>query len=376
MSERVFFSDIAHALRETLASQGGAWVDLPVLVDAGLLLDLSGELVRGRLVMAAGLAPEQALRPDLTVPAALDFAACPSAARRYLLDGVAFRAPGPGDHRPPEFRQIGFEWFGDLQRLESDIAAVRLTLDALAAAGAPAKIVRFGDPSLYQAALAATPLSPSWRRRFASAFGRPQRLERLFLEAQQAFSPPHPALSAALKSAPADASEQAIAELFAIAGFDLVGARDITDIAERLIDQGDRASEGPLPLDALAALKRLLAVEGRADEALTALERLDQEFGLAIAQRLMEWRARLAVLSVAHPGCDFTFAPAFGGGFAYYDGLIFQASDPALPEGQAMAAGGRYDGLIAKVSGGKAQAPAIGAMIRPDRVRFVAGARR
>ena len=62
------------------------------------------------------------------------------------------------------------------------------------------------------------------------------------------------------------------------------------------------------------------------------------------------------------------FRSGFGRRFTYYDGFLFETLGANLAESQPIASGGRYDGLVSGLSNGKADATAIGGVVRPDRV--------
>jgi ATP phosphoribosyltransferase regulatory subunit len=57
---------------------------------------------------------------------------------------------------------------------------------------------------------------------------------------------------------------------------------------------------------------------------------------------------------------------AFGRAFGYYDGFLFEVRGEALGEDRPVAAGGRYDGLPARL-GGDVKTGAVGCMVRPAR---------
>ena len=57
---------------------------------------------------------------------------------------------------------------------------------------------------------------------------------------------------------------------------------------------------------------------------------------------------------------------AFGRAFGYYDGFLFEARSMALGPDRPVAAGGRYDGLLARL-GARRSAGAVGCMVRPWR---------
>jgi ATP phosphoribosyltransferase regulatory subunit len=65
-----------------------------------------------------------------------------------------------------------------------------------------------------------------------------------------------------------------------------------------------------------------------------------------------------------------TLSTAFGRSFGYYDGVLFEVRSDALGEDRPVAAGGRYDGLPARL-GSETQntigTGAVGCMVRPAR---------
>ncbi|HLZ83897.1 MAG TPA: ATP phosphoribosyltransferase regulatory subunit, partial [Caulobacteraceae bacterium] len=79
------------------------------------------------------------------------------------------------------------------------------------------------------------------------------------------------------------------------------------------------------------------------------------------------WERRLSALATAGvPSDRIRFSAAFGRAFGYYDGVLFEVHSAALGEDQAVAAGGRYDGLPARL-GASLPTGAVGCMVRPGR---------
>ena len=112
-------ADVLAAIRAPFAD---GWarplVDAPVLQPLGLLLDLAGEAMRGRLFVVQGEGSAEAcLRPDFTIPIARAHIA-PRAGGdgRYLYEGKAFRVAPRGSGRAEQFLQIGLEAFGGARR--------------------------------------------------------------------------------------------------------------------------------------------------------------------------------------------------------------------------------------------------------------------
>ena len=66
------------------------------------------------------------------------------------------------------------------------------------------------------------------------------------------------------------------------------------------------------------------------------------------------------------PAGRLTLAAAFGRAFGYYDGALFEVRSAALGDERPVAAGGRYDGLPARL-GAATTLGAVGCMVRPAR---------
>ena len=66
------------------------------------------------------------------------------------------------------------------------------------------------------------------------------------------------------------------------------------------------------------------------------------------------------------------FSTAFGRGFDYYTGFVFELTDPART-GDPLIAGGRYDGLLTRL-GAAEPIPAVGFAVWIERLSVYGGA--
>ncbi|HEY5167051.1 MAG TPA: ATP phosphoribosyltransferase regulatory subunit, partial [Pseudolabrys sp.] len=66
------------------------------------------------------------------------------------------------------------------------------------------------------------------------------------------------------------------------------------------------------------------------------------------------------------------FSTSFGRGFDYYTGFVFELTDPART-GDPLVAGGRYDGLLARLGSTEAT-PAVGFAVWIERLAAYGGA--
>jgi ATP phosphoribosyltransferase regulatory subunit len=67
------------------------------------------------------------------------------------------------------------------------------------------------------------------------------------------------------------------------------------------------------------------------------------------------------------------FSTAFGRGFDYYTGFVFELHDPSLKVQGQLVAGGRYDGMLARLGASEA-IPAVGFAVWIERLAALGGA--
>jgi ATP phosphoribosyltransferase regulatory subunit len=145
-----------------------------------------------------------------------------------------------------------------------------------------------------------------------------------------------------------------------------VGGRSAAEIVHRLAERAKSRSAPRLTAAQSDLITRFLAVEGAPRAALGQAGALAREAGADLDGLLAEWAERLDRLSQAGvPEAALTLATGFGRPFGYYDGFLFEVWSAALGPDTAVAAGGRYDGLLARLGG--PAGTAVGSMVRPAR---------
>src|SRR5690349_21510757 len=178
----------ADALVASYARAGYAPASPAILQPAEPFLDLSGEDIRRRMYLVSDQpGRELCLRPDLTIPVALEYLASPAAGRpaNFCYLGPIFRQRDDG---PAEFLQAGIESFGRADTAAADAETLALALEATAHYGLAAPAIRMGDVALFSALIGALDLAPAWKRRLAKDFNRKSNLahdlDRLVLGSQ------------------------------------------------------------------------------------------------------------------------------------------------------------------------------------------------
>src|SRR5208282_584058 len=285
-----------------------------ILQPADVFLDLSGEDMRGRLLLASDGAADFCLRPEFTIPVSLTYLASPQAgeAAAFCCHGPVFRQrPGLS----PEFLQAGLENFGRDDREAADAEILALALEA---AGAREWRIHIGDAGLLTALLEKLALPPVWLRRIRSGLAKGQKLDDIL----------HPVIEGA-----ADHS----------------GVLAALDGAKRVL------------------LGEFFAVEGHPDKASAKLRRLFATVGVDLTPEMDSFDQRLNFLAAR--GIDLN-AIYFSAGFArnldYYTGFVFEAVEEGAHDGAPVFAGGRYDRLLSTL-GAKSEIPAVGAAIWIER---------
>jgi ATP phosphoribosyltransferase regulatory subunit len=97
-------------------------------------------------------------------------------------------------------------------------------------------------------------------------------------------------------------------------------------------------------------IERFFAVEGDPDAAAAELWKLSEAADIDLAPALDLFETRTGLLAAR--GIDtrrIKFATAFGRGLDYYTGFVFELYDPQGRADGQLVAGGRYDGLFARL---------------------------
>jgi ATP phosphoribosyltransferase regulatory subunit len=351
----------AQQLLASYVRAGYTPIEPPVVQPAEPFLDLSGEDIRRRMFLTSDPhGRELCLRPDLTIPVSRAYLQSPAAgkAAAFCYLGAVFR------HREglaAEFLQAGIESFARQDKAAADAEMLALGLEATTLYGLAAPDIRVGDVGLFSAFVAALDLAPAWKRRLVKDFNRKwslaHDLDQLALAAASG-PPEYQGVLAALAGSDPKAAHHLVTDLLSIAGIEAVGGRSVAEIAERFLEQAALGAGTRLPRETRALIERFLAVRGDPDEAAGELRALAADAKLSLGAALDLFETRTGFLAAR--GIDVRaihFSTAFGRGFDYYTGFVFELHD-ARTKGPLIA-GGRYDGLLSRL-GAREPIPAVG----------------
>jgi ATP phosphoribosyltransferase regulatory subunit len=301
---------------------------------------------------------------------ARDYLASPSAGQpaAFCYLGTVFRDRGEGSG---ELLQAGVESFGRADTAAADAEALALGLAATAHYGLADPDILVGDVALFAAFVEALDVPPAWRRRLRKDFNRKtlraDDLARATLAARNGGAD-YQGVLAALANANPRAAHALVTDLLSIAGISAVGGRTVGEIADRFVEQVELGASSALPAATRDLIERFLAIAGTPDSAAAAIRALAADAGISLAPALDLFESRTGFLAAR--GVDLNrvrFATAFGRGVDYYTGFVFELHDPAGRAGGHLVAGGRYDGLLARL--GSAQpVPAVGLSVWIERL--------
>ena len=367
----------ADALLATYERAGYTRVQPAILQPAEPFLDLAGEDIRRRLYLTIDAAGREfCLRPDLTIPVVRDYLASPAAGRpaNFCYLGPVFRQWG---ETAGEFLQAGIESFGRADKAAADAEMLALALEAAAHYGLTQPDIRMGDVALFSELVAALHLAPAWKRRLVKHFNHKSSLahdlERLVLSGTNA-RPEYQGVLTALAGSDPNAARALVTDLLSIAGISAVGGRSVGEIADRFLEQSALGAATSLPQETRALIERFLAIAGDPDQALAELGALAADAKLNLEPALDLFESRTGFLAAR--GIDvlqIRFATAFGRGFDYYTGMVFELHDPSGRADSQLVAGGRYDGLPSLL-GAPAPITAVGLAAWIEQLALTGGA--
>ena len=348
-----------------------------MLQPAEPFLDLSGEDIRRRMYLTTAPGGDEfCLRPDLTIPVSRDYLASRAAGKPagFCYLGPVFRHRADG---PAEFLQAGIESFGRSDKAAADAEMLSLGLEATAHYGVASPDIQIGDVALFAGLVTGLDLPPAWKRRLIKDFNRKsnlaQDLDRLVLGGNDA-RPEYQGVLAALAGSDPKGAHALITDLLSIAGINAVGGRSVGEIAGRFLEQSALGASARLPRDVRDLIERFLAIQDNPDGAAATLRALTKDANMmpVLAPALDQFERRTGFLEAR--GIDVKrvrFSTAFGRGFEYYTGLVFELTDPERT-GDPLVAGGRYDDLLTRL-GASDPIPAVGFAVWIERLAIYGG---
>ncbi len=346
-------------------------LDLAILQPADCFLELSGEDIRRRTyVFTDAFGKELCLRPDLTIPTCRSYLekhrTKPDVAR-YAYHGLAFRSQNPQSAKPTEFPQAGIELIGAPSTPDEDAEVFSLTVAAIEAAGLQGFDITMGDLGLFSELINVLDMPDVWRRRLARSLWRPHEFARL-LEVLSRKGDEAPGLLSILGGLDEGEARAVLSDLLDVASVEPIGGRSLDDITDRLMEKAFDQGAEALPEETVKLIHDYLDISGTPNQVFDKIEATTKAAGVSLEKTLSNARMRMKQINdTGIPSDRIRFVTEFGRNMDYYTGFVFELCVPELGDDAQIAGGGRYDNLLKRLGANK-DIPAVGAMIRPDRL--------
>lgn len=343
-----------NAVLALFKASGFSQCDTSILQPADPFVDLLGEEMRRRLFTFEDPRGETlCLRPDLTIPTAMNFIeTSQSGQARLCYSGTAFRYQPRGAGKPEEFSQIGIEILNGEKKLEDEIEIVSHMIDAINAEGVKRFEIYINDLALFAALLNDLNLQQRQKTRLMRSFAH----GGTFKTTLDALSQPTTFVA---RDFPYNSSET-------------IAGRTGADILARYKDKRSAADSEPLSQAIVEHLLAFSALNCAANKLHETIVQIGIQVGPHLEQAIMDFQARYEKLNTLIPNTPLIFSATRGRKLAYYTGFVFEICVPALGPRQIIVSGGRYDDLLAALKAPQTM-PAVGAAMAYERVREAAG---
>jgi ATP phosphoribosyltransferase regulatory subunit len=360
----------ADAILGTFTARGYQRQEPSILQHAEMFLERSGEEIRRRtFTLTDPAGNDLCLRPDLTIPICREHVARGGAyPARLCYNGLAFRHQPNEPHRPTQFYQAGAELLGLQDRAAGDAEIMSLAVESLRAAGLKNFDLKIGDLGLFAKLVDALDVPAQWRGRLKRHFWRVDYFDALLARASSGAATNTQKLLANIGVMDEPEARSALEGLMDMFDEQQAGARTREEIIDRLMEQAADAASLRLDPKIAGVIAKMLEITGPATNALTEIRKLTKGAGVDINESLAAMEARLAALKTL--GVDpakISFAARFGRNMEYYTGFVIEFWSRDAEGAVQVAGGGRYDTLL-EALGAKTPEPAVGFVIRTERV--------
>lgn len=347
MSTRQY--DLTYSLMQHMRLYGYEIVDLPILEPADLFLVKAGDQIISRLFTFERHGKQWALRPEFTAPAAFHYITTqsPNSIVRWQFNGQIFE-DDPNNVRKNQHFSIGAELIGT-NTPSSDAEIIALAAHGISAQNIQDWHLIIGHIGLLRQALDCFQLdlrTQSFLLHRLSDLRDTDRGKKFVLDQFDR-----------LQLHGSDSMTEIMLGAV-LAGQSTMGTRTIEEIAQRLAQKRQRATQRPQVIAALEFLEHWTGITGAPEDAFPAIDRLLKEVDAPNVQRnvLEDWIQVIKFLKAyGIPSSKINVQPSLARSWEYYTGIVFELHS----QGVHLGGGGRYDEL-ARLIGSKQNVPAVG----------------
>ena len=373
---------IAEQLSNCFQSFGYRPIDVPILEYTELYLRKSGEELISRMYDFTFYNRRLCLRPEFTasiVRAYIDNLQGMPLPLRLYYQGPVFRYEKPQRGKYRQFTQMGVEMIGAAGSM-ADAEAIATPCKALAQLGLSNYRLVIGHIGVLSKFLKSLELEnrlSSFLLANMEVLRREGReyIEKSLQEIYPYFGtrvediPRNHKLTQLFQNSSNEEARLAILELVESMNINLDDTRQPEEIAERLLDKIKHQDQNPVINKALGFMEELGQIKGKPEDVLPQAEKVLKAYEIdsSALSELQEILKKLKSYDINQESISLDFGMSRG--LQYYTGTVFEIHHGNLGAGQQLCGGGRYDELVATLSG-KKNLPATGFSFGLERLRL------
>lgn len=373
---------IAEQLSNCFQSFGYRPIDVPILEYTELYLRKSGEELISRMYDFTFYNRRLCLRPEFTasiVRAYIDNLQGMPLPLRLYYQGPVFRYEKPQRGKYRQFTQMGVEMIGAGGAM-ADAEVMATACKALTQLGLSNYRLVIGHIGVLSKFLKSLELETRLSSFLLANMEVLRREGREFVEKslQEIYPyfgtgvediPSNNKLTQLFQNSSNEEARLAILELVESMNINLDDTRQPEEIAERLLEKIKHQDQNPAINRALGFMKELGQIQGKPEDALPQAEKVlhTYEIDSSALSELQEILGNLQSYDINQDRISLDFGMSRG--LQYYTGTVFEIHHLNSVSGQQLCGGGRYDELVATLSG-KKNLPATGFSFGLERLRL------
>ena len=368
------------SIREFFINKGYTFCNPAMTIPADIVMNFMGEDVRNRLLFTnSPSGDELCLRPDFTLPLAISYINNEVQANKFVYDGYAFRFPSINEKTRycPEFRQIGIENFGDINKINVEGDVISQACEILSSFYDDHLEIKISDISmfyqllnhlkidtylfnrvrrLYWSGLGATEIKDSIKKIINTRFEAKPRLDLIDEYKNNNLS-----------------STALIQKLTGSDDLSIFSGRRPDDIVKSYIDKSELINGTMINDTVIEQITEFLSIKGDIPRVIELLDNFQKKYHIDFAEGIENLENRVKILKKNQIAKDMIeFNATLSRKVEYYTGLIFEIRTKDENKNEPIAIGGRYDKIFEEL-GSAEPIPAVGCSIYVDRLLFDEG---
>ena len=341
-------------LKNYFMDRGFNYVELPLVHDADIFYETSGETIRKEMFSFSDKSgKEKCLRPDLTVPTCLSFIENQSKNDNAKLcySGPVFRSLDSLEEQSVELNQSGVEIIFSGKSLKNkfdkDVEALKLATETLDKLNISNYQINIGSLMFFHTFISYLELPDRWKQRLLRHFFRRSYFDTLLERISSGVGYDDQKRKDIMKEkfGSDDFENQNLVELLQKKESIGLGSRSIEEIAERFSKKSENIvsqNDGEM---IVKIIRSFLKLNGKLEEFPEILRKFVKDSKIVFFDEAIQIMEEFVnEVSAQISSSNIYFNNDFGHSIEFYDGIMFEIFDQSGKH--KLITGGRYDKLL------------------------------